>query len=35
VRDTSEYNYISVSRDELVPVNVKSTNMTRLSGLCI
>jgi hypothetical protein len=34
-RDLSEYDYINVSKDELVHVNVKSTSMTQLSGSCI
>jgi hypothetical protein len=32
-RDLSEYEYISVSRDGIVLVNVKPMNMTRLSNI--
>jgi hypothetical protein len=32
-KDLSEYNYISVSRDGLVPVNVKLMNVTRLNHI--
>jgi hypothetical protein len=32
-RDLSEYEDISVSRDGIVLINVKPTNMTRLSNI--
>jgi hypothetical protein len=32
-KDLSEYNYISVIRDGLVPVNVKLMNVTRLNHI--
>jgi hypothetical protein len=32
-KDLSEYDYISVGRDDLVPVRVKPTNMTRLDSM--
>jgi hypothetical protein len=32
-KDLSEYDYISVSRDRLVPVNVKPTSMTWLNNM--
>jgi hypothetical protein len=34
-RDLSDYDYISVGRDGLVPVNVKPTNVSRLSHLSV
>jgi hypothetical protein len=32
-KDLSDYDYISVSHDGLVPVNVKPTSMTRLNNI--
>jgi hypothetical protein len=32
-KDPSKYDYISVSRDGLVPVNIKTTNVTRLNHI--
>jgi hypothetical protein len=32
-KDLNEYDYISVSRDGLIPVSVKPTSMTRLNNM--
>jgi hypothetical protein len=32
-RDLSEYDYISIGMDALIPVNVKLTNMSRLTNM--
>jgi hypothetical protein len=32
-RDLSSYDYISVSKDGLIPVNVKPTKVTRLNHI--
>jgi hypothetical protein len=32
-RDLSEYDYISVSKDGIVPVSVKTMDITRLEGM--
>jgi hypothetical protein len=34
-RDLSGYDYVSVSRDGLVPISVKPTDMTRLGNLSL
>jgi hypothetical protein len=34
-RELSEYDYISVSKDGLVPVSVKPSNMSRLSSVVL
>jgi hypothetical protein len=34
-RDLNEYDYISVSKDGIIPVSVKTMDITRLEGMVL